>query len=90
MHGEKRGRERWEVGPAIVAACELPQSARGSERRCAATAMVVGSAHAPLSGIGRNEREGERGEERTGDADAMEQDINRREIIGMDLRWTRF
>jgi hypothetical protein len=52
MHGEERERERWEVGPAVVAACELPQSARGSERGCAAAAMVVGSAHAPLSGIG--------------------------------------
>jgi hypothetical protein len=52
MHGEGRWRERWEVGPTVVAACKLPQSARGFERECAAAAMVVGSAHAPLSGIG--------------------------------------
>jgi hypothetical protein len=76
MHGEERGRERWEVGPAVVAACELLQSTRGSERGCAAAAMVAGSVHAPLSGIGRSEREGERGEERAGDADATEQNIN--------------
>jgi hypothetical protein len=76
MHGEERGRVRWQVGPAVVAACELPQSVRGSECGCVAVAMVVGSAHAPLSGIGRSEREGERGEERASDADATEQDIN--------------
>jgi hypothetical protein len=35
-----------------------------------------GSAHMPLSGIGQSEREGERGEERAGDADAAEQNIN--------------
>jgi hypothetical protein len=57
MHAEKRGRERWEVGPAFMAACELPQSARGSECRCVVAAMVVGSTHAPLLGIGRSERE---------------------------------
>jgi hypothetical protein len=76
MHGDKRWRERWEVGPTVVAACELPQSARGSECGCAVAAMVVGSAHAPLSGIGRSEREGEKGEECAGDADAIEQDKN--------------
>jgi hypothetical protein len=52
MHGEERERERWEVGPTIMAAPELPQSVRGSERGCAATVMVVGSVHALLSGIG--------------------------------------
>jgi hypothetical protein len=46
-------------GTCCRGACELPQSARGSERGCAAAAMVVGSAHAPLSGIGRSERERE-------------------------------
>jgi hypothetical protein len=45
-------------------------------RGCTTAVMVVGSAHAPLSGIGRSEREGEKGEERASDADAMEQDIN--------------
>jgi hypothetical protein len=43
MHGEERGRVRWQVGPAVVAACELPQSVRGSECGCVAVAMVVGS-----------------------------------------------
>jgi hypothetical protein len=42
MHGEETGRERWEVGPAVVAACELPQSARGSKRGCISMVMVVG------------------------------------------------
>jgi hypothetical protein len=60
MHGEERYRERWEVGPAVVTACELPQSARGVRASVRAAAMVVGSAHATLSGIGRSEREGER------------------------------
>jgi hypothetical protein len=62
MHGEERGRERerWKVGPTIVAACKLPRSARGSERECTAVALVVGSTHTLLSGIGRSEREGER------------------------------
>jgi hypothetical protein len=32
MHGEGRGRERWEVGPAVVVACER-QSARGVQAR---------------------------------------------------------
>jgi hypothetical protein len=59
------------VGPTVVVACDLPQSVRGSERGCATAVMVVGSAHAPLSGIGRSEREGERGEEQVGDVDAM-------------------
>jgi hypothetical protein len=36
--------------------------------------MVVGSAHAPLSGIGRSEREGERDEERVGDGDTTVHD----------------
>jgi hypothetical protein len=76
MHGEERKRERWEAGPAVVVTCELPQSAKGSERGCAMAAMVLGSADTPLSGIGRSEREGERGEERAGDADATEHDIN--------------
>jgi hypothetical protein len=70
-HAWRRKRKR-KVGPAVVAACELLQSARGFERGCAAAAMVAGSMHAPLSGIGRSEREGERGEERAGDADATE------------------
>jgi hypothetical protein len=74
MHGEGRWRERWEVGSVVVAACELPQSARESERGCAAAAMVVGSAHVPLSGIGRNEREREGGGEQAGDANAMVHD----------------
>jgi hypothetical protein len=51
------------VGPVVVAACEPPQLARGSEHEHAVAAMVVGSAHAPLSSIGRSEREGERCEE---------------------------
>jgi hypothetical protein len=76
IHGEERGRERCKVGPTVVAACELPQSARGSERGCAAAAMVVGSVHMPLSGIERSEREEQRGEKRASDADATEQDIN--------------
>jgi hypothetical protein len=59
-----------------MATCELSQSVRGSKRGCAAAAMVVGSAYAPLSGIGRSEREGEKDEERTGDADATGQNIN--------------
>jgi hypothetical protein len=64
-------REKWEVGPAVVEACELPQLARRVWARCAVAAMVVGSAHAALSGIGRSERErGERDEERVGDVDA--------------------
>jgi hypothetical protein len=33
---------------------------KGAGRGCAAAAMVVGSAHAPLSSIGRSERERER------------------------------
>jgi hypothetical protein len=50
----------------------------GSRHGCATAAMIVGSAHTALSGIRRSEREreGERGEERAGDADATEQDIN--------------
>jgi hypothetical protein len=43
-----------------MAACKLPQPVRGSERGCAVAAIVVGSAHALLSGIGRSERERER------------------------------
>jgi hypothetical protein len=39
---------------------------------CAAVAMVVGSTHAPLSGIERSERE--RGEGRAGDADTTVHD----------------
>jgi hypothetical protein len=58
-----------------VAACELPQSARGVRAWVHAAAMVVGSAHAALSGIRRSEREGgERDEERVGDVDAMVHD----------------
>jgi hypothetical protein len=60
MVAAQEGRGRWEVGPAVVAACELPQSARGSERGYAAAAMVVGSAHVPLSGIGQSKRGRER------------------------------
>jgi hypothetical protein len=56
------------VGPAVVAACELPQSARGVRARVRVAAMVVGSAHAPLSDNGRSERE--RDGERAGDANA--------------------
>jgi hypothetical protein len=47
---------------------------RGSERGCAAAAMVVGSAHAPLSGIGRSERKREGGGEWAGDANATVHD----------------
>jgi hypothetical protein len=40
-----------------VEACELPQSARGSGHGYAVVAMVVGSVHTALSGIGQSERE---------------------------------
>jgi hypothetical protein len=46
----------------------------GAGRGCAAAAMVVGSAHAPLSSIGRSKRERERGEGWAGDADATVHD----------------
>jgi hypothetical protein len=63
------------VGPAIVAACELPQSARGgpSTGACCGDGGGVG-ARAAVGGIGRSEREGERDEERVGDADATVHD----------------
>jgi hypothetical protein len=90
MHGEGRWRKRWEVGPVVVAACELPQSARGFERGCAAAAMVVGSAYVPLSGIGRSEREREGGRERAGDVNATMHDKLKRgswDGYNMDKSW---
>ena len=50
--------------------CERVHSARGPRRECAAAAVVVGSAHAPLPSIRQNERASER-DEQTSDADAI-------------------
>jgi hypothetical protein len=63
------------VGPIVVAACELPQSARGVRAWVRAAVMVVGSAHAPLSGH-RTKRasERERDGERAGDVNATVHD----------------
>jgi hypothetical protein len=63
------------VGPAVVTTCELLQSARGVQARVHAAAMVVGSAHAPLSEH-RTKRasERERDGERAGDVNATVHD----------------
>jgi hypothetical protein len=64
------------VGLTCCGGAQTATLGEGSGRGCTAAAMVVGSAHAPLLGIGRSEREGEKGEERAGDADVTVQDIN--------------
>ena len=53
MHGEGRGREggRWDLLSWRRAICHSRRGASG--RWCAAAVMVVGSAHASLSGIGQ-------------------------------------
>jgi hypothetical protein len=75
MHGEERGRERWEVGPAIVAACELPQSARGVRARVCCGGDGGGAGARAVVGH-QAKREIERGGGRAGDANTTVQDIN--------------
>ena len=54
---QKRSEKKARSGACMSrCACERVRSARGAERKCAAVLMVVGSAHAPLPGIGQSER----------------------------------
>jgi hypothetical protein len=57
--GERR--EKWEVGPAVVEACELPQSARGvwARVRCGGDGGGV-SARGIVGHRAKREREGKR------------------------------
>jgi hypothetical protein len=70
MHGEERWRERWEVGPAVVAACELPQSSRGSEHGCVLRRWWWGQRTRRCRASGEAS-ESERDGEWVGDANAM-------------------
>jgi len=51
---EREKGKRW--GPHVVVRVRASALGEGAGRECAAALMVVGSAHAPLPGIGRSER----------------------------------
>jgi len=52
---EEQGKDkRW--GPHVVVRARASALGEGAGRECAAALMVVGSAHAPLPGIGQSER----------------------------------
>jgi hypothetical protein len=52
---EEQGKDnRW--GPHVVVRVRASALGEGAGRECAAALMVVGSAHAPLPGIGQSEQ----------------------------------
>ena len=56
LYSKREAGKRQEVGPACRGARASDCARRGAGRECAAALMVVGSAHAPLLGIGQSEQ----------------------------------